>query len=544
MREYRKNQAFEKAGAFFREYRGRIVCLGLFGFLFHGAKLNSPVIGIDTEDIIKLQGDFYGGWLTTGRQGLVLLKGLLGMLDFNPYFAGLLTLVFLSAAAFAFFWLWDKTAGGPGSFAGWFLGGLLWISHPIMTEQFYFSLQSAEICAGFLLTAFALFLTAQGVKRRHFLFFLGSGLLLLLVFSLYQVFVVGYIFGTLSLLLLQGTSGENGGEGETAGLIRQLLAHAGVFLAAFFINQLITRLFFGASDYLQGQILWGKRDFVDNLKGVLGHVVKACTGYDSIYYTIGYGLLCLLTLLLFGAVSLNGGADSAKGRSTKGKKLLLWFFLAALFLTPFLMTIVCGGAPAVRSQLVLPVMTGFLGYFDVHLWRLWRTRLESKNPQREKMPGACLTLALCMGAVCIVTGWMQLQVTSRLYYTDRMRYEQDAAMGRELITRLEQVRGQDSLPVIVIGKKEFEGNNACLVGEVIGRSFFDYDTDVEPAFYWSTRRILGFLHILGKDYAMVSEDRVEQAMEYSTYMPEWPAENSVQVWDGMIVVKLSHFVAE
>ena len=117
-------------------------------------------------------------------------------------------------------------------------------------------------------------------------------------------------------------------------------------------------------------------------------------------------------------------------------------------------------------------------------------------------------------------------------------------MGRELITRLEQVRGQDSLPVIVIGKKEFEGNNACLLGEVIGRSFFDYDTDVEPAFYWSTRRILGFLHILGKDYAMVSEDRVEQAMEYSTYMPEWPAENSVQVWDGMIVVKLSHFVAE
>ena len=53
--------------------------------------------------------------------------------------------------------------------------------------------------------------------------------------------------------------------------------------------------------------------------------------------------------------------------------------------------------------------------------------------------------------------------------------------------------------------------------------------------------MLGFLHILGKDYAIADKERVTEAMEYSMYMPEWPAENSVQVHEGMIVVKLSNF---
>ena len=78
------NRSVAKGRDLLMLYRGRIIFTLAFVFLFHGAKLNSQVIGIDTEDIIKLQVDFYGGWLTTGRQGLVFLKGILGMLRFNP----------------------------------------------------------------------------------------------------------------------------------------------------------------------------------------------------------------------------------------------------------------------------------------------------------------------------------------------------------------------------------------------------------------------------------------------------------------------------
>lgn len=521
MREYHRSEAS------FEKYRSRIILMGLFVFLFHGAKLNSNIIGIDTEDIIKLQGDFYGGWLTTGRQGLVFLKGLLGTLQFNPYFAGLLTLVFLIAAAVAFLGLWDRTGidnGQRSSYAGWFLGGLLWISHPILTEQLYFSLQSAEICVGLLITAIALFLTMKGGRNRQPICFAASILLLLLAFSLYQVFVVIYIFGTLTLLLLEGISGETADYKEI--LRRQLFPHAAVFLAAFVLNMLVTKAFFSSSDYLQGQILWNSGDIISNFRAILGHMAKVCTGYGSIYYSLGYGVLCLFTTVLFLLVL-------KKKRQPIGGNLLQLFFLAALFFTPFLMTMVCGGAPVVRSQLVLPVMTGFLGYFDLRLWGMLR--------EMERRTLLIRAIAVCIGTICLLTGLMQLQVTTRLYYTDRVRYEQDAALGRELIDRIEQVRGREQYPLIVIGRKEFEGNHACVLGEVTGRSFFDYDTEVEPAFFWSTRRIIGFLHSLGKEYAMISQDRLEEAMEYSTYMPEWPAKNSVQVHEGMLIIKLSHF---
>ena len=61
----------------FLKYRSHIIIMGLFVFLLHGAKLNSDIIGIDTEDLIHLQEGFYDGWLQSGRYGLVGLKYLL-----------------------------------------------------------------------------------------------------------------------------------------------------------------------------------------------------------------------------------------------------------------------------------------------------------------------------------------------------------------------------------------------------------------------------------------------------------------------------------
>lgn len=190
-----------------------------------------------------------------------------------------------------------------------------------------------------------------------------------------------------------------------------------------------------------------------------------------------------------------------------------------------------------RSQLVLPAITGFLAYLDTGICcELWE---EKKNPgSARKLP---LAASVVLTAVCVAGAWHQTQTTQSLYYTERCCYEQDAALGRALITRLEQVQGGENLPVVVIGSRSFSGNNACVIGEMIGKSFFEHDADVEPVFFWSTRRILGFLHTLGADYRQVDAERIPEAMEYSTYMPEWPAENSVQIHEGMIVVKLSHF---
>ncbi len=551
----------------------RFLFMGALVFLFHGAKLNSGVIGVDTEDLIHLQEDFYGGWMQTGRQGLVLMKYLLGNQQFHPYFAGAMTILFFAAAVCAFFWLWERMNGSirlgkakrgsresRTSLWACGLGGLLWISHPIMAEQFYFSLQSMEICVCLLLTAAALYLSFRWSQRHGLLDGACSVVLLLWTFSSYQTFVVLYIFGTVTLLLLQALRDVSEGRKRGAGsLFRRVIPYCAVFMMAFVLNTLITRLFFSSSSYLQEQILWGRASVKDCIYGAAAHFVKAFTGLHSIFYHWGLGILALFDLILL-ICFLKKNTVRCRGM---GGVILFYYF--ALLASPFMMTILLGGSPAIRSQLVLPVFTGFLGYLGiVLLCRLTRNsrEMEGKHSVKETRiakgrlgtagnvkegieSGASRVwkAAFVFGAaVCLITGMEQAKVTESLYYTDWCRYEQDAALGRAIIERINQVNGGDeTIPVVIIGGREFKGNSSCVTGEVIGRSFFGYDADVSPRFFWSTRRILGFLHTLGADFNQIPESRMEEALEYSLYMPEWPWENSVEETDGMIIVKLSHY---
>ena len=92
-----------------------------------------------------------------------------------------------------------------------------------------------------------------------------------------------------------------------------------------------------------------------------------------------------------------------------------------------------------------------------------------------------------------------------------------------------------------MGCRPTEANNSCIWrGQIIGEaSFFCWDTGVEPVPYYSTKRILGFLHTLGADYKSAPPERMQEAMEESAAMQVWPAEGSVQIKNGIVIVKLS-----
>ena len=530
----------DRVKEYLKRYRGHALLVGLLVFLLHGAKLNSDIIGIDTEDLIFWGKDFYGGWLHTGRHGLVFLKHLFGNTEFNPYFTGIVTLLLFTAAVSLLLGLWDRTGGKTEAGLAWGCGSLLWISHPAMAEQFYFSLQSMEICLAVFLTASALYLSYRGSGKYRLLSGAGSVCLLVLTFSCYQTFVVLYIFGAVSLLLLQALREVSEGKAvKGSSLMKRAVPYGLIFAAAFLINTLITNLFFSTSGYLGNQIYWGKASVKDCLHAIVRHVVRAFTGSDSVFYNAGLGALaifCFVLLILF-----------LRSRAGAGRTCVILFFYLAVLGTPFLMTLILGGQPAVRSQLVLPALTGFLGYLGVSL-----TRVVNQQPLAPADPavpeagakgqGTWQTKILsgCAVVICLAGGISQAKVTEGLYYTDRCRYEQDAALGREIIARIGQLgEAGEGLPLVVVGGKEFTPNNACVTGEVTGRSFFNYDRDVEPEYYWNTRRVVGFLHTLGADYEQVPEEQVWEAAVYSEDMPVWPAEGSVRAMEGMVIVKLS-----
>lgn len=500
---------------YIEKYRNHMILLCVFVILVHGSKLNSVIIGVDTEALVCQQREFYGGWLSIGRQGLVFLKWLLNCLSFNPFFAGLMTLIFLAAAVIACLSLWDRVSGGQSTW-GWLACALLWAVHPVLAEQFYFSLQSMEICLGILLTVLALYLILEAEKRRCIWQYTLSALVLLITFSLYQIFVVMFIFGTVSILILQILDSPDKETG-VKGIVRRIAPWFGVFLAAFLCNSLLTAIFFNGSEYLNVQVLWGKMALKDNLYYILTHVVKGLTGYHFVYSSWVYGVLCLVGLVL--VITLWNKYGWA-----------LLFYYIALMSTPFLMAVICGSVPVVRSQLVMPLMTGFVAYLDVQMLR----RLDGSRTM-------AVRVGWLLGMLCVVGIWLEVQTTERLYYTDACRYAQDEALGRELIERLEPLIGTDDIPVVVLGSMPFHANNSCVQGETIGRSIFDYDTEVEPRYYWSTGRITGFLHTLGYDCEQLPENRIPFACKFAEELPVWPDEDSVIRAGDMVIVKLSEY---
>ena len=487
----------------------------LLGLVSHGSMLLSKSIGIDTEDIITLQDLFYGGWLETGRQGLVLLKIIFGTQVFNPYFSGAATLVFMTLACVLWTYLFSYISGKEHKVANMSFSAILLFS-PLITEQFYFKLQSMEITLGFCLMAVSLLLLYQMIEvnkyRSKVLCFIGAILLNVLLFSLYQVMVPLFIFGAgVCFGLHYFFSTKENEDWKDFG--RFIGIYILVFLVSFVANQIITSAFFSGSDYLTSQIRWFSQSFKDCLINIYWHVRDVMLG-KSLYYAKTFILYCVLFIVL--------GVLNILGSKNKKAKILGVFSILLILSSPFYMTLICGNAPVVRSQLVLPFTLAFLVYV------LFLFVRDKRN----------VTIALL--ALCILTGYTQLRYTMQLNYTDSVRYESDVRIASSIMEEINQLENETySYPVVFIGKHSAELNNSCIKGDTIGYSFFEWDTDVEPYSFFSTRRILGFMHTLGGNYIQGNVEQFTMAREHSKSMNNWPMQGSIELHDGVVIVKLS-----
>jgi len=484
----------------------------LLAVFSHGTMLLGGSIGIDTEDIIALQDAFYGEWLSMGRQGLVFLKWLFGTSIFNPLLTGVMTLLFLTAACILWTSLFSCISGKSSQLAAFVFAALLLVS-PLITEQMYFKLQSMEVTFGFCLMAVSLFFvywaTITKVCKKKYLFLLGSVILNIILFSLYQVMVPLFLFGASACFFLYCFFQEDASV--------EIMKKLGVFyLTAFFtgfaLNQILTIFCFSAgADYLTAQVRWFTQSFKDCLINIYWHVKAVLLG-QGIYYSKFYLLGCLLLI----------GIVLYCGRNKKNKAMFVGSVISLLMtiVAPFYMTVLCALEPVRRSQMVMPFALAFVAYVLI---------LQESGNKR------AMLLILCM-----MTGYVQLSNTMRLNYTDNVRYESDVRTAHAIMEDLNEL-GEEAhaYPIIFIGKRPAELNNSCVMGDTIGYSFFEWDTEVEPRGFYSTRRIIHFMHVLGGDYHRGNETHALKAAEYSKHMEIWPKEGSIAMQEECIIVKLS-----
>lgn len=487
----------------------------LIALFSHGTMLLGRGIGIDTEDIITLQDAFYGEWVSMGRQGLVLLKLLLGTRVFNPAFTGVMTLFFLAGACILWNYLFYQITGKRNWAASFVFSALLTVS-PLLTEQLYFKLQAMEMTLGFCMMAVSLLfvyyaaIVRDGKKRSVYL--TVAIVLNIILFSLYQAMVPLFLFGAAACFFLYCFLREE----ASSDVLRNLgILYPLVFLGSFLLNQMITAIWFSSgAGYLTGQIRWLTQSFKDCLINIYWHVRAVGLG-QGLYYSKLYPACCL-----FLAVSVF--CTVRKRRQMVIVRVAGVLSLLLVMAAPFYMTVLCAVEPVMRSQMVMPFALAFVAYAVA-------VRLENKR-----------TAARVFLAMCAVAGYVQLKGTMQLNYTDNVRYESDVRIAQAIMDELNALEDSShSYPVVFIGKHAAELNNSCVKGDTIGYSFFEWDADVEPCGFYSTRRIVGFMHTLGGNYVQGTAEQVVRAAQYSKDMENWPMQGSIVLHDGCIIVKLS-----
>lgn len=523
---------------------------GLALCLTQGRMLFRDSIGIDTEGMLNDPELYYEPWNNVGRHGLVLLSRLLNPSGLQVLRAGIVSALFLILACILWTFLFSQENVFPGKdpagearearpsvrtavIANTVFSVLLVIS-PIFTEQLYFKLQAQEICLSLCLAAVSVFLAwrfafpagapAAGFTAKRCLSGVCASVLLAFLISVYQAFMVLFVFGVCALFVLACVSpGQpQRRQQDTAAFpdLRVIWLLIAVFFAGCVLNLLSTVLA-GGQVFGSGDMNWGVLPFSECLLGILRQLY--IIGLSRLpFYTHAFSPMILLTFiaLLRRRKRIRGEQETCG--TFRMVLTLTGYFL--LLLSPFLILFLTGGPLPVRAMFPLSFLTAFLARLCVLF-------------TAEDL--ACANI-LCsvLSALLILYGIAECTRFTILYtYTDTLRYQQDVAFAEAFWARVEPLQDTaHSKPVLCYGGHEAPLDERAIRGDVIGSSFFAWDVDVAPTGYYNSARVMRFCHTLGIDFPRPNLETAQKFLPLASGMPVWPAEGSVTEAEGVIIV--------
>ena len=512
-------------GEYYRKNRLTFALTGVFLLIVYGIKIFNVSISHDTEAAIAAPFNLYKSWYTMGRFGLVVLKRLLGTYEFNPYAASFLMVVamFLNVILWGYLFAWLGGKKWQDGFSSWIFP-VVFFTSMIMAEQSGFLLQSYEINVALLLLGAALLCGFRAIlTRRKFYspYYLAPVACCIFAFSVYQSFVPLFAAAAAICFLLVYTNREVEAQEVSVGfclgtILRLIVIFAASLFLYYGINHFVLAgLHLETTSYITDQIQWGKISLEEGLNNIYLHIYKAMTGkgifYTSLHLIAYVGmLLCMLRQLFV-------------------KKTCRILYLAAaafVLISPFLMTILMGAEPTVRTQILLPFVAGFALQYLVVTIREERFRL----CRYLYVAALCLTGVLCL---------QQSMDAARLYYTQYIQYQEDVRVAQKISDRIEAL-GLGEIPeepVVFVGARTPLKNAVCYSDdelELIGKSFFaiSYGTGHGTWVMRNFMTSLGYPYVFGDDQDFAKADQLAAAM------PSWPAKGSVAEKDGIIIVKL------
>lgn len=483
------------------------ILLLLFILMGYGIRLSYYTVGLDTAGMMSIYKEMIEHYITIGRFGVSFTKILLGFTNLQPWELSFLTILFLYIAVilwgFVFSNLFQKNDESSQN-CTWIMGALF-VTAPLLAEQFMFTLQSFEVALALNLCALALWLSYKNKK-------IYSIMLLAYAIGTYQSFVVIYIIAAITAFLLSYDF-TIWKQKKRIILTQSIICIGGVALY-YIINKLTTVILgISSSQYLEDSfIAWGKQDFDTILNHCLLYIKSVFEG-SGIFYN-GMYAVCVISLFLIMIYKI------CKKRKLDG---LLILTMIGYMLSPFLLTIFLGNVEPVRAQFQIPFWIGCASYIIVSRIQVTKAKL-----------------VCCF--ICAIISFRQANLLETLFYTDYIRQRSDERLATQIMDRIYTLGVTETeienMGIVFVGEKSALLNSSTIKGEMIGKSHFEFGGGGSSS-TGCTNFLIVFLKTEGYEFRNPSVDEMEEGLMVSKNMPAWPLEGSVAIFNDIVVVKLS-----
>lgn len=500
---------------FVRSHGMMALIIAVILILIYRGQAFSNYYYIDKEAFVNVAGEYYN-WDVTGRFGLILINKVLGQGWYNPYVSGILFLIGLWFCAMALGYLFYSVEPGlePPVL---FISMLLFMIYPTYVELFLFQFVAYEIliAMGLMLASDWLFVLA--VREKNGAAFLVSLPFVVIAFGSYQSLVplqLCLYLGIFLMLLYR--------EEEKRVLFPSIGCSIFHFAAALGISEWISKCFFSGSSYVSNMVAWQSGNYekcLQDIRRAVSQVVKLRDVCHPLTYDLcwGLGLIALAVL------------------SVRCRRKALWYALGLLgvVFSPFFLLFVMGQSPVYRTQTTFPLAIAVLFAFSAHVI------LGQLKENRRKTVRILFALA---GGIML---FLNVNPMMRLYYTRDVVGRADEMTATLIIDELNDIPAvvEGRKPVAFIGHKPAMINASCYTTQdcwtYTVMSAFELDYGIEPYYFFSTQRILGYFRTLGVENVFsVSEENIPRTYEDSRDMPIWPQQGSIREFDDYVIVKL------
>lgn len=478
----------EKGKIYFYPFLAALIA----SFVVYGFELTHFTLSIDEEFM-----DTFNHTVGLGRWGHSFLREYILPEPFAPFFTTLISLVIFSCAA-------SLTARLADIDVEWscFMA-VLYVSIPQFAYQLEFSNQSDTVALAITAATISVLLfTKNGAK----LFSWGSVISVFLYtfsISVYQAFSVLPI--TLCFVyLIFALKNDKINKTQSVIFLMKFAVISIFSVALYLIATALVQKTLGITggSYLSNMIKWGSDDY----RLILKSVILSISGYFTFntFYGLGIYSVSVIAFVLF--------LISIVLRKQFNIYLIIMFVM--LLLTPFIMTAALGGgiqprimtslSPAFSAAIVIALMSISLRWLNY----------------------SCVASLLLIGSAN----------SNRLFYADYISRQNDSLLANRIISSIYSSNpdfNEKTTPVYFYGKED-PVNPWKVNGDIFGRSFFEQDGG-------NNGRIVAFMKTSGiANLIRANESMVATARKDAEKMPEWPNPNSIQMHNGVLIIKLGN----